>query len=309
MSKLDTEEQPPSTNNSTNRAISKSNNVKNLETSFKNRVQKFLNKLFSTYGSAPHKKENVFDEKHAALSKIEESLTIRDFESFAKKTVRDVMIPRSDIVAVNHDISLVELSKVIIKNAHTRTLVYKDNLDNVIGFVHIKDLFEIIAKSKKYNLKKLTRKHLICPDSMKLMDLLQEMQLKRIHIAVAVDEYGGTDGIITIEDIIEAIVGRIDDEHDTDLQEENFKILKPGIVIVNARMEVEELEKILNVKLKQEDDEFDTIGGLILAKTGTVPEKGEIIDVADDVTIEVVDSTPRILKQLKVVCSKYTETE
>lgn len=295
MPKLDTEEQPPSTNN--------------INTSLENRIKNFFNKLFRQYKSPPPKKENVIDEKHAALSKIEETLTIRDFENFAKKTVKDVMIPRSDIIAVSCDISLDDLSKVIIKNAHTRTLVYKDNLDNVIGFVHIKDLFEVIARSKKYNLKKLVRKHLICPDSMKLVDMLQEMQLKRTHIAVAVDEYGGTDGIITIEDIIESIVGRIDDEHDTDLLEENFKILKPGIVIVNARMEVEELEKILSVKLKEEDDEFDTMGGLILAKTGTVPEKGQIIDITDDVTIEVVDSTPRILKQLKVVCSRYTETE
>lgn len=296
MPKIDTDEQPPSTNNINN---SIGNSIKNI-----------FKKLLNRYQSSSTKKDNnITDEKHAALSKIEESLTIRDFESFAKKTVRDVMIPRSDIVAVNFDISLEELSKIIIKNAHTRVLVYKDNLDNVVGFVHIKDLFELIAKSKKYNLKKLIRKHLVSPDSMKLVDLLQEMQLKRTHIAVALDEYGGTDGLITIEDIIEAIVGRIDDEHDTDLLTENFKILKPGLIIVNARMEVEELEKILNVKLKEEDDEFDTIGGLVLAKVGNVPEKGQIIDITDDVTIEVVDSTPRIIKQLKVVCSKDSETE
>lgn len=234
----------------------------------------------------------------------QENAIIRNLESFAEKVASDVLIPRSDIIAVNVDISLDELSKIVIKHGHTRTLVYKDNLDNILGFVHIKDLFEVIAKSKKYNLKKLTRKALVFPESMKLVDLLREMQVKRTHIAVIVDEYGGTDGIVTIEDLIEGIVGPIDDEHDIELVSESFKVLKPGVIIVSARMEVVELEKLLNVKLKEEDDEFDTIGGLVLATVGTVPEKGSVIDINDDVTVEIMDSTPRNIKQLKITCSK-----
>ena len=229
---------------------------------------------------------------------------MKNFESFAEKTVEDVMIPRSDIISVSYDISLEDLSKTIIKHGHTRTLVYKDNLDNVIGFLHIKDLFEIIARSKKYSLKKLMRKHIVSPHSMTLIELLKQMQLNRTHIAVVVDEYGGTDGIVTIEDVIESIVGRIDDEHDADLDTENFKILKPGLIIANARMEVEELERILGVKLRDEDDEFDTIGGLVLAKVGTVPDKGEVIIITEEVTIEIINSTPRTIKQLKVICNK-----
>jgi magnesium and cobalt transporter len=271
----------------------------------KSRIKKFFNKLFNRTEASFLQKNRSIEQTHNAKTSISpQNIIIKNFEGFTEKTVEDVMIPRSDIIAVSCEISLDDLSKTIIKYGHTRTLIYKNDLDNVIGFLHIKDLFEVIAKSKKYNLKKLIRKHIVSPHSMNLIDLLKQMQVHRTHIAVVVDEYGGTDGIITIEDIIEAIVGRIDDEHDSDLDTENFKILKPGLIIANARMEVEELETILDVKLREEDDEFDTIGGLVLAKVGSVPDKGEIVVITEEVTIEIIDSTPRTIKQLKIICNK-----
>ena len=285
--KLDLDE-PPETNHSS-----------------KSCIKKFFNKLFNRSNVLlPEQNQHIDRKNNTEASRIGQSMIMKNFESFAEKTVEDVMIPRSDIISVSYDISLEDLSKTIIKHGHTRTLVYKDNLDNVIGFLHIKDLFEIIARSKKYSLKKLMRKHIVSPHSMTLIELLKQMQLNRTHIAVVVDEYGGTDGIVTIEDVIESIVGRIDDEHDADLDTENFKILKPGLIIANARMEVEELERILGVKLRDEDDEFDTIGGLVLAKVGTVPDKGEVIIITEEVTIEIINSTPRTIKQLKVICNK-----
>ncbi len=273
--------------------------------SLKYRIKDFFNTLFNR-SSALTEKQNSYtnQEEITKTSHIQQDIITKNFESFTEKTVEDVMIPRSDIISVSYDISLEELSKTIIKYGHTRTLVYKDNLDNVIGFLHIKDLFEIIAKSKKYSLKKLMRKHIVSPHSMTLIDLLRQMQINRTHIAIVVDEYGGTDGIVTIEDVIESIVGKIDDEHDTDLDLDTFKILKPGLLVATARMEVEELEKLLNVKLREEDDEFDTIGGLVLAKAGTVPEKGDVIIITKEVTVEIIDSTPRTIKQLRITCSK-----
>lgn len=220
-------------------------------------------------------------------------------DNFMDKTVEDVMIPRSDIIAVSADIELSKLCKVIVEQSHTRTLVYKENLDNIIGFVHIKDLFELLVESEKFNMKKLLRKHLVTTHSMKLVELLTEMKSTRTHIAVVVDEYGGTDGIVTSEDLMEAIVGRIDDEHD-ELDTESFKLIKPGVVLTSARVEVEELEKTLNINLKREDDEFDTIGGLVLAKVGHVPQIGDIITISDEIVVEVIDSTPRTIKQLKI---------
>jgi CBS domain containing-hemolysin-like protein len=269
--------------------------------SFPYKIKKLINKLKILLN---RQTEPIDQKLNLEDNLIQPNIIIQNFESFAEKTVEDIMIPRSDIIAVSCEASLEDISKTIIKYGHTRTLVYKENLDNVIGFLHIKDLFEVIAKSKKYNLKKLMRKHIVSPHSMTLIDLLKQMQIHRTHIAVVVDEYGGTDGIVTIEDVIEAIIGRINDEHDESLDGENIEIIKPGVMIVNARVEIEELEKILGVSLRKEEGEFDTIGGLVLAKIGTVPEKGEVIAITEEVTIEILDSTPRAIKQLKVICNK-----
>jgi CBS domain containing-hemolysin-like protein len=228
-----------------------------------------------------------------------EGKIINNLGSFSEKNLEDVMIPRSDIVAVDVSISLEELSKSIVEHAHTRTLVYQEHLDHILGFVHIKDLFEVIAEAKKFSLKKLIRKHIIAPHSMKLTDLLTEMQKTRTHIAVVVDEYGGTDGIVTIEDIIEEIVGNINDEHDIG-EDEDYKIIKPGLIIASARMEIEDLEKILNITIAEEDDEFETIGGFIMAKSGSVLEKGEKFHITDDVLVEILEATPRAIKQVRI---------
>lgn len=225
---------------------------------------------------------------------------LNNIDSFSEKTVEDVMIPRSDIIAVKQDVTMHELSELIIKHAHTRTLIYKENLDNIIGFVNIKDLFEVVIHAKKFNLKKIMRKHLISTHSMRLVDLLSQMQASRTHIAVVVDEYGGTDGIITIEDIIEEIVGRISDEHDLEQEVSHFEILRPGLIIANARLEVEELEAITGLELKNSDDEFDTIGGLIMAKTGSVPIKGSVVEIDETMAIEIIDSTSRRIKKVKI---------
>lgn len=272
--------------------------------SFPYKIKKLINKLKILL----NRQTGPIDQKlNLEDNLIEPNIIIQNFESFAEKTVEDIMIPRSDIIAVSCEASLEDISKTIIKYGHTRTLVYKENLDNVIGFLHIKDLFEVITKSKKYNLKKLMRKHIVSPHSMNLIDLLKQMQIHRTHIAVVVDEYGGTDGIVTIEDVIEAIIGRINDEHDESLDGENIEIIKPGLMLVNARVEIEELERILGVTLRKEEGEFDTIGGLVLAKIGTVPDKGEVIVITEEVTVEILDSTPRAIKQLKVICNKKYE--
>ncbi|CAN0602244.1 unnamed protein product [Ectocarpus sp. 12 AP-2014] len=140
---------------------------------------------------------------------------------------------------------------------------------------------------------------------MKLIDLLTRMKERRTHIAVIVDEYGGTDGIVTIEDIMEEIVGKIEDEHDIDEEIDSYKILRSGLLVASARVEIEELENIIGIKLKTEHDEFDTIGGLVMAKVGSVPEKGEVIDLDDGVIVEIIESTPRTIKQMKIT---YTAT-
>lgn len=268
-------------------------------------IKNYFCKLFKKLSNLLQKQINHQNQKKDSKpNTIHQDTITKNFENFSSKTVEDIMIPRSDIIAVSHNASIEELSATIINCRHTRTLVYKENLDNVIGFLHIKDLFEIIAMSKKYNLKKLIRKHIVSPHPMTLINLLKQMQINRTHIAIVVDEYGGTDGIVTIEDVVESIVGKIDDEHDTNPGLDTFQVLNSGLIIANARIEVGEIEKVLGIKLRKEDDAFDTIGGLVLAKVGTVPEKGDIIIITKDVSIEIVDSTPRTIKQLKIICNK-----
>ena len=223
-----------------------------------------------------------------------------NFQEFGDKTVEDVMIPRADIIAVKDDAQLEEVNQMVIKYSHTRILVYKDTLDSIIGFLHIKDLFKVFANHANFNLKKLIRKPIISAPSMKLADLLSEMQRKRTHIAIVVDEYGGTDGMVTIEDIMEEIFGRIDDEHDQKLESDNYKIINSTTILSNSRVEVENLEKILGVQLKNDGDEFETIGGLVLAKAGNVPTPGTKIDIADIVELEVIEASPRTLKSVKL---------
>jgi magnesium and cobalt transporter len=224
-----------------------------------------------------------------------------NFLEFCNKTVEDVMIPRSDISALSTKATLSDLTSVISKHAHTRTLIYQDTLDSIVGFVHIKDLFEVLSHNLRFSLKKLMRKPIIAAPSMKLIDLLAEMQKKRTHIAVVVDEYGGTDGVATIEDIMEAIVGEIEDEHDDLEDNHSYTILESGEIIASARVEIEELEKALSIKLKNEDDDCDTIGGLVLLRIGNIPRKGVIVDIAPNVQVEVVESTPRGLKKVKLI--------
>lgn len=232
-----------------------------------------------------------------------ENKIISNIRDFAGKTVEDVMIPRSDIISISIDSKLEDLSNTILEHRHTRTVVYKGTLDNIVGFIHIKDLFEVIATSKKTTLKKLIRKHIISPHSMKLVDLLAQMQMNRTHIAIVVDEYGGTDGLVTIEDVIEEIVGRIYDEHDLEHEEDKYDIIQPGLIITSARVEIEALEEAMGIILKDEDEEIDTIGGLIMAISGSVPAKGEVITINKDVVAEIIESTPRTIKQIKITYS------
>jgi len=258
-----------------------------------------LSKLKSLWRNKPPKQEDSKLEQSDFSELPTEGEILNNLGSFSEKTLENIMIPRSDIISVGVDASLEELSTLIVKHAHTRTLVYQERLDDIIGFVHIKDLFEVIVESKKFNLKRLLRKHIVAPHSMKLIDLLTQMQRSRTHIAIVVDEYGGTDGLVTIEDIIEEIVGNIDDEHDIGI-DEDYRILKPGLIITSARVEIQELENVLGTQLSSVDDEFDTIGGLIMVKSGSVPEKGEVIHITEDIITEILEATPRTIKQIKI---------
>jgi CBS domain containing-hemolysin-like protein len=232
---------------------------------------------------------------------IEEKNILTNFLKFGHKKVGDVMVPRSDISAVSVKSSIDDLSKAIIKRPHTRTIIYQDTLDHIVGFIHIKDLFNVIATDDKTTLKKITRQPLSTTSATKLIDLLVEMRRKRTHMAIIVDEYGGTEGIVTIEDIVEEIVGDIEDEHeDTNGANHDYTVISDGVIVTHARVEIEELEEAIGVRLKSEDEEVDTIGGLVMMRFGHVPKTGEVINIAPNIVAEVLDSNLRLIKRLKI---------
>ena len=214
----------------------------------------------------------------------------------------DIMIPRADIGAVEIDDNFEKVLEVFIKEAHSRVPVYEKNLDNVIGMVHIKDLVNYQNKKKvEANfLRDLKRDILEIPPSMPVLDLLLKMQITRLHMGIVIDEYGCTDGLITIEDVIEEITGEIEDEHD----EKNLPMLiksSSNTFEASARVEIDELQKVTNVKfLDINDEDIDTLGGLIFSIAGRIPQRGEIIKHSSGTTFEITDADPMKIKSVKV---------
>lgn len=239
----------------------------------------------------------------------EERNILTNFIKFGDKEVKDVMIHRTDVSALDIKSSMNEISKAIAEQTHTRTPIYRDNLDNIVGFVHVKDLFQVVVSAKKTSIKDIMRQHLITTPSTKLIDLLVIMRRRRTHIAIVVDEYGSTEGIITIEDVVEEIVGEIEDEHDDNGSNPDFNVVEDNVIISHARVEIDEIAKALGHDLKSEDEEVDTIGGLVMMRSGHVPKRGDLINLADNIVAEVLDSNPRTIKKLKITYIEPEEDE
>ena len=219
----------------------------------------------------------------------------------------DIMIPRADIGAVELNDSFEKVLGVFIKEAHSRVPIYEKNLDNIIGMIHIKDLvnFQNQKKMETNFLQNLKREILEIPPSMPVLDLLLKMQLTRLHMGIVIDEYGCTDGLVTIEDVIEEITGEIEDEHD----EKNLPMLIKSSVNTfeaSARIEIDELQKVTNVEFlnSYDNDDVDTLGGLIFSITGRVPQRGEIIKHTSGTTFEIKDADPMKIKSVKVTTPK-----
>ncbi len=221
--------------------------------------------------------------------------------SIREVRVDDLMVPRVDIVSVPSSTTFKEFVDVISDEGHSRIPVYGENLDDVLGMVHVKDILPaLIAKGEERPLVEYLRPVLFVPPSMRPMDLLGRMKRRRTHMAVVVDEFGGTDGLITIEDLVEQIVGEIQDEHDED-ENLRFERVDDVTVIVDARVRVEELEKEVGLSLlEHEEEDVDTVGGLTVAMEGRVPRIGETLKLENGVAIEVLDGDPRRLKLLRV---------
>lgn len=235
-------------------------------------------------------------------------------ELFHHLRVEDLMVPRADIVSVERDIGLHDLSLAFEAAGHSRLPVYKETLDDPVGMVHVKDLMPMLMlnargrNGKTYADKKVApsilRPVLYVPPSMLAQELMQRMQARRMHMAIVVDEYGGTDGIVTLEDLVEAIVGNIEDEHDE--VEAGIKLLTSptGSVLweADARTPIDDFELRLgrDFATVDQEEEVDTLGGLIFSLAGRIPERGEIIKHAGGVEFEVIDADARRIKRLRI---------
>ncbi|MBF9028894.1 CBS domain-containing protein [Rhodobacterales bacterium HKCCE3408] len=218
--------------------------------------------------------------------------------------VEDVAIPRVEITAVPCDISLADLVAVFRESGNTRLPVYDETLDSPIGMVHLKDValkFGFNGGAKDFDLKKMLRPLLYAPPSMPIGVLLQKMQTDRTHMALVIDEYGGVDGLVTIEDLIEQVIGEIEDEHDVE-EDQPWMRETSGSYLALARAPLEEFEAETGLNLTEgiEDEEIDSLGGLVFLLSGRVPARGEVIPHPSGAEIEVVDADPRRIKRLRV---------
>ena len=232
---------------------------------------------------------------------------IEHAEAFQTLRVDDVMTPRANVVAVDIGTPFAELVAQFIESEHSRLPVYRDTLDDPVGVVHIKDVFRLLAEPGKrpgdrdHLLHKLRREALYVPASMRAADLMLRMQSTRIHLALVIDEFGGTDGLVTLEDLIEAVVGDIADEHDE--AEVAGVVERPGGVFeADARAPLEDLEAAMGRDLAPPDldEEIDTVAGLVTALAGRVPQRGEVIAHEGGFDFEIVDADPRRVKRVRV---------
>ena len=255
--------------------------------------------------------ENIIEESEGTDRELarEERSMLLNLLNFGELKVIDVMVPRADIVAVEVDTPLSELVKIFRDAQHSRLPVYRDTLDNPIGMVHIKELIGLALPDdgtrRPTSISDVRRDVLFVPPSMPVVDLLVKMQATRIHLALVIDEYGGTDGLVSIEDLVEQIVGDIEDEHDTD--ESSMLIArKDGGFEASARTPREEIEKAVGFPLVDEEqaEEIDTLAGLVFSLVGRVPQRGEILIHPAGVEFEVLDADPRRLKRLRIRATK-----
>jgi hemolysin (HlyC) family protein len=292
----------------------------------------WFERLLQTFGlgEEPDLRELIEDalarSKSDTLSAQERSM-LRRILQFGTLTVEDVMVPRADIIAVDDTVSVAELMDVFRQAEHSRVPVYHETLDDPRGMVHIRDLMSWITseaeadKEGTFNLAKvdlarsiasisILREILYVPGSMSVLDLLLKMQTTRLHLALVVDEYGGTDGLVSIEDLVEEVVGDIADEHD--VEDEPLIKSDPRLgLVADARTPISDLEKHLGLELasEEQEEEVDTLGGLVFAIAGRIPARGELVRHPSGIEFEVLDADPRRIQKLRIHLPPAAETE
>ncbi len=244
------------------------------------------------------------------LTPVERQM-VKNLLDFGARTVDDVGVPRADVVAIPETLTFLELVATLAEAPHSRLPVYRESLDQVVGMVHIKDAFAMLAGGPPYpdTIEPLIRQPLYVPQSMGVLDLLQEMKAKRVHLAIVIDEYSGTEGLVTIEDLIEEIVGDIEDETD-DAAAPMLVALDDGLWEADARAELEDVAAAIDPRFDEIDEDVDTIGGLAFVLAGHVPQPGECLEHSSGWRIEVTEGDARRATRVRLhppVHAKYEE--
>ncbi len=242
------------------------------------------------------------DDRETPIDPDERAL-IDNILNVGEETAYDVMVPRADIVSVPVDTNLDDLVAIMSRQPHSRYPVHRESLDDVLGMVHIKDVLAATTEPREnFSIRKVMRKVLFVAPSMRVLDLLLQMRMNRLHMALVVDEYGGIDGLVTIEDLVEEIVGEIEDEHDVD-RGPKIERKPDGTWIADARLDIEDLEDRIGPVLTEEEreEDIDTIGGLVFTLAGRVPIRGELIPhEASGLEFEVLEADPRRIKRIRL---------
>jgi CBS domain containing-hemolysin-like protein len=253
-------------------------------------------------GSARDTLEELIEERDESEVPIDqdERTLLANILELRGSTVRDVMVPRADIVAIDAEARLADVIQSMTLAGHSRLPVYRETLDDAVGMVHIKDVLAWRGQDTAFALTKILRKVLFVAPSMQVLELLLEMRVTRSHMALVVDEFGGVDGLVTIEDLVEEIVGEIEDEHDRALEPRLIE-RTDGTLDADARVTVETLEaRVGGVLNDEEREDVETLGGLVFALAGRVPIRGELIGHPSGLEFEVLEADPRRIKRLRV---------
>lgn len=233
----------------------------------------------------------------------DESEMIRSIFSLRSTVVREIMVPRTDIACVSVEATVREILDTILACGHSRIPVYENNIDNIIGLLYAKDLLRYWGElEERVQVRSIIRIPYFIPETKNLEQLLQEFKIKHVHLAIVIDEYGGTSGLVTIEDLLEQIVGDIQDEYDR--EEELYQVNSDGSITADARMPVEDLEEYFMVEIER--DNFDTVGGLIFHLTGKISDIGDTVD-GNGLRLAILDADER--KIIKVCISRLSDAE
>lgn len=308
-------EEPPSTNSSAGPATGKKilsgasgsstgNGSGNINGSRRSGFGGWLRSVFGMKNGEGSARDSFDDwiedrDKDESFDESERTL-IGNVLELHGRTINDVMVPRADIVAVDSEVAFEEITEIMTGKGHSRLPVYHETLDVVVGMVHIKDLVAWRGKMEDFSLGAVQRHILFVSPTMRVLELLLEMRVARSHMAIVVDEYGGVDGLVTIEDLVEEIVGEIEDEHDR-TDEPDFIERSDGNYEVDARVEIEVLEKTFGKFLNEDErEDIDTLGGLVFSAAGHVPIRGELVVHPAGFEFEVLDADPRRIKRVKL---------